>query len=583
MPFPLTVTVTNAGDALTDSVFATIDIQPDLTLAPGDSLQTKPLQKVRLFPQQQGMVEWMLRHPLSIVETSYTVRVVVWTANADSAACETTVIIPPLDSPVLAPRCYVPDSLHFDDTADSYIPNPFTVSLTCVNIGGAQAYGITGTLVLPPDVELVNPNDSLTKYFAPSPMGHWQIGDPVPTLNWIVRWVPRLRYEAQPEFRFTVTGESFAGIGLDSTEVRCDTRVPGLTPLFACEIVIPDSLGLNASETNVEPNPFTVRYTVHNISHITGGLRRVYLSFPPDGLSLNGSSSGPTNSSLDTLVAPGDSIVFEWVIDVANRITRRYVLITATVIDDEGNPIECFDWLPIAILKTALYDSCLETSARVLHYLPAEDDYDPRQFVISAKLRNDGGANLNDIVAEIEWTDASGQDLIEFDPDYPGDNTNPKTRQVLFPQQTMKNEWGFRLKNSNTTGSTQYVAFNLKYGSRETRFIESACETVVEIEPAGVTAAEGPPAAKDCVLYPNHPNPFSGETMIRFGLPSPATVSLVVTDVLGRELRRLIDHEYRPAGAHAVRFDARDLRPGIYFYRLSADETARTGRMLLLR
>jgi len=322
---------------------------------------------------------------------------------------------------------------------------------------------------------------------------------------------------------------------------------------------------------------------VTNRSKQVGKITRVYISFPPDGLTLNPGSPMQMSEMLDLTLDKDESQTFEWIIDVANRITRRNVLITVIALDDEGNPIECFDWLPIANLKTALYDSCLETSARILHYVPAEKDYDSRQFVISAKLYNGGGANLNDIVAEIEWTDASGQDLIEFDPDYPGDNTNPKTRQVLFPQQTMKNEWGFRLKNSNTTGITQYVAFNLKYGSKETRFIESACETVVEIEPAGVTAAEGPPAAKDCVLYPNHPNPFSGETMIRFGLPSPATVSLVVTDVLGRELRRLLDQEYRPAGAHAVRFDARDLRPGIYFYRLSADESTRTGRMLLLR
>lgn len=583
MPFPLTVAVTNSGDALTDSVFATIIFPPDLSLAADDTLHTKPLQKARLFPQQQSKVEWMLRHPPSTVEKSYTVKVLVWTSNADSAACETTVIIPPLDSPVLAPRCYVPDSLHFDDTADSYIPNPFTVRLTCVNTGGAPAHEVTGTLVLPANVELLNPNDSLTRYFAPSPMDQWQIGDPVPALTWIVHWVPRLRHEALPEFRFTVTGKTFEGILLDSVEVRCQTRVPGLLPYFNCRHWLPDSLALRADGLDVEPNPFSTRWVLMNRSHQTGCIKRVFISFPPDGLSLNPASPMPMDLKADITVAPGDSAVFEWLIDVENRITRRYVQFNYTAIDDEGNPISCVDWLPIANLKTALSDSCLGTSVRVLHYLPAENDYDTRQFVISTKLRNGGGATLHDLVAEIEWTDASGQDLIEFDPDFAGDNVNPKSHEELFPQQSMKFEWGFRLKNPNTTGIPQRVAFNLKYGSKETPYIVNGCETVVEIEPAGVTAAGGPPAAERCVLYPNHPNPFGTETTIRFALAAPASVSLVVKDALGRELRRLIESEYRGAGSHAVRFDARDLRPGIYFYRLSAGETTLIGRMLLLR
>lgn len=583
MPFPLTVTVTNSGDALTDSVFASIIIAPDLTLAPGDSLRTKPLEKARLFPSQQGKVEWLLYHPPTTVEKSYTIRVLVWSANADSVTCETTVKIPPLDWPLLAPRDYVPDSLHFDESVNSYIPNPFTVRLTCVNNSSAPAYDVTGTLVLPPNVELMNPMDSLTKYFAPSPMGHWRPGDPVPTLTWIVRWVSRLRHEARPEFRFKVTGKTREGFLLDTIEVRSETRVPGLLPYFNCRLEIPDSLGIRADGLGVEPNPFTVRKKVWNASHQTGKITRVYITFPPDGLTLNPMSPLPMNLATDITLGRGDSAVFEWVIDVENRITRRNVMISVTAIDDEGNPMVCEDLLPIANLRTALFDSCLETSARVLHYLPLENDYDPRQFVISAKLRNGGGAILHDVVAEIEWTDASGQDLIEFDPDYVGDNTNPKTHAELFPQQSMKNEWGFRLKNSNKTDIPQYVAFNLKYGSKETPFIPSGCETVVEIESAGVSAADDPPTAQRCVLYPNHPNPFGAETTIRFALAAPASVSLVVTDALGREQRRLLESEYRGAGTHTVRFDAGDLRPGTYFYRLSAGDNILTGRMLLMR
>jgi hypothetical protein len=286
-----------------------------------------------------------------------------------------------------------------------------------------------------------------------------------------------------PQFRFTVTGQNFANVQLDSTEVYCQVPVPGLQPLFSCTIDIPDSLGLNSSETNVEPNPFTVKYTITNASKQLGRITQVVLYFPTtDGLSLSTLSPNPTSFRPDLPLDKDESFTWEWIIDVKNRITRRNVQIQVIAFDDEGNPIPCDDWLPIANLKTAL--ACdLQTSEPVLRYIPVLTEYDPTHFVITGTLLNSGGANLNEIVAELEWTDASGQDLIELDPDYTGDNTNPKTRGVLFPGTDATFSWGFRLKNKNTTGIPQYMSFNLKYGSRETPFITNGCETFVEIDP----------------------------------------------------------------------------------------------------
>ena len=484
MPFPVTVTVTNEGGMRTDSVFATIIVPPDLSLAGADAPDnnTKRLLPSLLFPQQSGSVQWMVKHPPTTTEQQYVIQVWVKTANADSSLCEAVVTIPPLESPILAPRCYVPDSLSFDDNLDSYVPNPFQVRLTCVNNGNTVATNVTGTMILPPDVELVDPAEPLTKSFNPSTMPKWNIGDPVPELTWNVRWTKRYRFDAMPVFRFTVTGQNFANVQLDSTEVYCNVPVPGLQPLFRCDIEIPDSLGLNATETNVEPNPFTVRYTVTNDSKQIGKISQVVLYFPTsDGLSLNPASPNPTSFRPDLTLDKGESQTWEWIIDVKNRITRRNVQIQVIAFDDEGNPIPCDDWLPIANLKTAL--TCdLQTSEPVLRYIPVLTEYDPTHFVISGTLRNSGGANLNEIVGELKWTDASGQDLIELDPDF-ADNTNPKTRGVLFPGTDVTFTWGFRLKNKNTTDIPQYISFNLEYGSRETPYITNGCETFVEIDP----------------------------------------------------------------------------------------------------
>jgi Mg-chelatase subunit ChlD len=482
MPFPVTVTVTNVGGMRTDSVWATIILPKDLELATPDipDRHTKRVVPSLLFPNQSGSTSWMVRHPNTDVEKSYIVEVWVKTANADSSKCEITITIPPLESPILSPRCYVPSALVFDENLDTYVPNPFTVRLTCVNNGNTEAFDVEGTIILPPDLEFDVPQPA-TKMFTPSNMLKYVPPAPAPELTWTVRWTKRYRYNVTPQIRWTVTGKNFMGVRLDSTEVRCAIPIPGLMPLFACDIEMPDSLALNATETDVEPNPFTVRYTVTNRSKQIGRITRLFISFPPDGLSLDPSSPNPMNQTLSLDLDKDESRTFEWVIRVQNRITRRLPLITVTALDDEGNEIRCEQYLPIANLKTALMCD-VRTSEPELRYIPVLTEYEPTRFVISATLTNTGGANLNDVVAELEWTDPSGQDLVEFDPDYV-DNTNPKTWGVLFPSLGQTFSWGFRLKNKNTTDVPQVLLFNIKYGSRETPLIAGGCEVPVTIEP----------------------------------------------------------------------------------------------------
>lgn len=83
-------------------------------------------------------------------------------------------------------------------------------------------------------------------------------------------------------------------------------------------------------------------------------------------------------------------------------------------------------------------------------------------------------------------------------------------------------------------------------------------------------------------LRQNYPNPFNPSTEVLFDLPEDAMVSLVVYDVLGREVTRLVEEELS-AGSHSVRFDAGNLPSGVYLYRMQAGDFQDTGRMLLLK
>jgi hypothetical protein len=70
-------------------------------------------------------------------------------------------------------------------------------------------------------------------------------------------------------------------------------------------------------------------------------------------------------------------------------------------------------------------------------------------------------------------------------------------------------------------------------------------------------------------LEQNFPNPFNPTTRIYYQLPKESMVELTVYDLLGREIRQLMDGP-QTAGFQDVEFDARGLASGVYVYRLSA-------------
>lgn len=83
-------------------------------------------------------------------------------------------------------------------------------------------------------------------------------------------------------------------------------------------------------------------------------------------------------------------------------------------------------------------------------------------------------------------------------------------------------------------------------------------------------------------LKQNYPNPFNPATQIEFSLPVSSKVSLVIYNLLGQEIARLIDGE-QAAGVHSVIWEATNLSTGIYFYRIQAGDFVQTRKMLLLK
>lgn len=83
-------------------------------------------------------------------------------------------------------------------------------------------------------------------------------------------------------------------------------------------------------------------------------------------------------------------------------------------------------------------------------------------------------------------------------------------------------------------------------------------------------------------LGPAAPNPTGGAARIAFSLAEGGPVLLVVYDLLGREVARLVDGE-RPAGEHAATLDGAALPVGTYLYRLDAGPFTQTRRLTVAR
>jgi hypothetical protein len=99
------------------------------------------------------------------------------------------------------------------------------------------------------------------------------------------------------------------------------------------------------------------------------------------------------------------------------------------------------------------------------------------------------------------------------------------------------------------------------------------------------TVRVSPPG--EYVLLACFPNPFNPGTTIRFRLPRASRVTLRIFNLLGQQVRTLVNGEERAAGSHRVFFDGHSdqgvrLSSGVYVYQLEAGSYSASRKMILL-
>ena len=83
-------------------------------------------------------------------------------------------------------------------------------------------------------------------------------------------------------------------------------------------------------------------------------------------------------------------------------------------------------------------------------------------------------------------------------------------------------------------------------------------------------------------LSQNYPNPFNPSTVINWQLAKGGKVSLKIYDLLGREIKTLVN-EYRAPGKYETFFNGDLLPSGVYFYRIVSGNYSDTKKMMLLK
>ena len=83
-------------------------------------------------------------------------------------------------------------------------------------------------------------------------------------------------------------------------------------------------------------------------------------------------------------------------------------------------------------------------------------------------------------------------------------------------------------------------------------------------------------------LSQNYPNPFNPSTKISYDLSKEGMVSIMIYDMLGREVGNLVN-EFKSAGRYSIEFNASNLSSGTYFYRITAGDFTEIKKLILMK
>jgi hypothetical protein len=107
------------------------------------------------------------------------------------------------------------------------------------------------------------------------------------------------------------------------------------------------------------------------------------------------------------------------------------------------------------------------------------------------------------------------------------------------------------------------------------------------IDASGVQSIHGDIIPEVYALHQNYPNPFNPTTRLRYDLPKDTDVRITIYDIMGREIRALVNSQQN-AGYKSIQWNATNslgepVSAGMYIYMIQAGEFRQAKKMVLLK
>jgi subtilisin-like proprotein convertase family protein len=170
-----------------------------------------------------------------------------------------------------------------------------------------------------------------------------------------------------------------------------------------------------------------------------------------------------------------------------------------------------------------------------------------------------GGQNF----ANTTFDDNASISITQGSPPYSG-GYRPQSQLSVFNNQLLSGTWVLRILDAATGGQGTLLNWCIIFLVKSTISVQES-SVPVKYE-----------------LSQNYPNPFNSSTRINYSIPKNSNVELKIYDMLGREVRTLVN-EHQNAGNYVVMFNAGELASGMYFCKLASGDFTSIKKMVIIK
>jgi hypothetical protein len=253
---------------------------------------------------------------------------------------------------------------------------------------------------------------------------------------------------------------------------------------------------------------------------------------------------------------------------------------------------------PIALdyyaTKHLLYPVSVERESLRSEYVnPDRDDLPLRQYL--DKCNELGIGTLNEEEIQVHTMTATSVKIISFNADIIKNSV-----ELMLTVSTTSSFLGFEIQRSYEDLNFCKIGFKTCFidSSKVFRYLDENllpglyCYRLKLIDSDGSheyskVIMVDMRTSKTFSLLHNYPNPFNQETIIQYGIPKSDNVTLVIFDLQGREVVKLMN-ENKEAGFYSIKWNGKDkynnnLPSGIYICQMSAENFIQSKKMVLIK